>query len=847
MVQQTIQIFGRIKPTGKPAAVFSVDNEDPTGASLDFLLPRDLSDGFVNNKRESYKFRFKKVFDQHAKQEDIFENIARPVADSVLAGFNGAIFAYGQTGSGKTFTITGGAERYADRGIIPRTLSYLFERFSQDSSTVYTMHISYLEIYNELGYDLLDPRHEASRLEDLPKVLIMEDADQNIHLRNLSLQQAANEEEALNLLFLGDTNRMIAETPLNQASTRSHCIFTVHLCRREPGSATLQRSKLHLVDLAGSDRVSKTGLNGVLLTEAKYINLSLHFLEQVILALSERSRSHIPYRNSMLTSVLRDSLGGNCMTTMIATLAVDKRNLDESISTCRFAQRVALIKNEAILNEELDPVLLIAHLKEEILTLKKQLATMMGEQKDEQLTADEMLKLEEMIEAFLNDPDPDGTLSLGRDMRKVQHSFSYFKRKILEKESERHQCSQQPPAATQREDVYFPHMSPVDVNSLKEMLQQRDNEISILVKMLKKEKKRADDAAVQLSRITDCQKLSSQSLPNYSTVPGFGDGMADTLSLNRGGQASSESLTGEENMELGEDVSTLSKLTGQVASMCPLSQQLKSTPPQSRDGNVKGHQEDQRVKVYTFQESHEGNMNQLSLNHGGQVLLSMKKGSQLSAGKQEAFEIFIKDHEEQQIIEDHKQLIKKRSAEARTLSEQLNQVRNTIAELRKQLQTRRRQSAAQSVEVNQPPGEKFDPVEEELCEQIRREKIVYKSAIGRLKALSTEIEHLQLLLERVKVKIQKDFQKWWTQEASSLQGWEPGATAGFHTRPSSSGTPGLWSSVSRGAEADINPPSEWRTLDSTFPPTGDQQVDADVLAFVRARQSLLSKNTAPQR
>ncbi|MEQ2188663.1 Kinesin- protein 6, partial [Goodea atripinnis] len=102
---------------------------------------------------------------------------------------------------------------------------------------------------------------------------------------------------------------------------------------REPGSATLRRSKLHLVDLAGSDRVSKTGLDGVLLTEAKYINLSLHYLEQVIIALSEKNRSHIPYRNSMLTSVLRDSLGGNCMTTMIATIAVDKRNLDVRIST----------------------------------------------------------------------------------------------------------------------------------------------------------------------------------------------------------------------------------------------------------------------------------------------------------------------------------------------------------------------------------------------------------------------------------------------------------------------------------------------------------------------------------
>ncbi|XP_071063271.1 kinesin-like protein KIF6 [Pseudochaenichthys georgianus] len=168
MVKQTIQIYGRIKPTKKNTTVYSVDNEEQTGAFLEFLVPRDLADGFVNNKRECYKFRFLKVFDQAVEQEEVFENIAKPVADSVLAGYNGTIFAYGQTGSGKTFTITGGAEHYSDRGIIPRTLSYLYERFSQDSSMVYTTHISYLEIYNEMGYDLLDSRHEASRLEDLP-------------------------------------------------------------------------------------------------------------------------------------------------------------------------------------------------------------------------------------------------------------------------------------------------------------------------------------------------------------------------------------------------------------------------------------------------------------------------------------------------------------------------------------------------------------------------------------------------------------------------------------------------------------------------------------------------------
>ncbi|XP_072220915.1 kinesin-like protein KIF6 [Leuresthes tenuis] len=820
MVKQTIQIFGRIKPTKKTVAVYSVDNEEQAGASLEFVVPRDLADGFVNNKRECYKFRFKKVFDQDAKQEEIFENIAKPVAESVLAGYNGTIFAYGQTGSGKTFTITGGAERYNDRGIIPRTLSHLFECISQDSSMVYTTHISYLEIYNEVGYDLLDSRHEASRLEDLPKVIIMEDPEQNVHLRNLSLQQSANEEEALNLLFLGDTNRMIAETPMNQASTRSHCVFTVHLCRREPGSAILRRSKLHLVDLAGSDRVSKTGLNGQLLTEAKYINLSLHYLEQVIIALSEKNRSHIPYRNSVLTSVLRDSLGGNCMTTMIATVAVDRRNLDESISTCRFAQRVSLIKNEAILNEELDPALLIARLKNEVLVLREELAMVTGEQRDEKLSAEEMWKLEELLKAFLNDPDPDVTLSLGPDMRKIQHCFSLLKMMILSKQGGRNGCRKKSPTVTvKEEDGQINHISAAEVTKLKDMLSQRDNEISILVKILKKEKKRADDAAALFANHSNTQSLSSQ---------------------------------------------TASRLV--------------STVPLLR----------------------EGNMDVFPTNHGGRVVQYLKRGPQLSMGKQEAFETFIRDHEEHQTIEDNKKILKERSAEARELGEQLSEARNRITELKKQLEMRRRQRAAHGVVGNQAQVEQeFDPLEENLCKQIKQEKMAYKSTIGRLKALRTEIEHLQLLLERVKVKIQSDFQKWWSQEASNLQESISGARC--HTaspngtfQPSTPGTPhqgfgapGLSSTVKESpAERDTHPgcfgssvqhlrsiapqsespiaampvwhnkslegkdfssSSELRTLPtSTIPSsfitlTGDQQVDADILAFAKARQNLVSR------
>ncbi|XP_075060522.1 kinesin-like protein KIF6 [Mixophyes fleayi] len=168
MVKQTIQIYARVKPSRRPAGIYSISNEEAGAPSLEIIVPRDLADGFVNNKRESYKFRFQEAFDQETKQEAIFDRIAKPVAESVLTGYNGTIFAYGQTGSGKTFTITGGAERYSDRGIIPRILSYIFEQFQKDSSKVYSVHISYLEIYNECGYDLLDPRHEASKLEDLP-------------------------------------------------------------------------------------------------------------------------------------------------------------------------------------------------------------------------------------------------------------------------------------------------------------------------------------------------------------------------------------------------------------------------------------------------------------------------------------------------------------------------------------------------------------------------------------------------------------------------------------------------------------------------------------------------------
>ena len=170
---------------------------------------------------------------------------------------------------------------------LTRSFNYLLTHSLTHLITYSLTH--FIEIYNERGYDLLDPSHETKALEDLPKVSLLEDEHGNFHLKNLSMHVADTEEDALNLLFMGDTNRAIAETPMNMASSRSHCIFSISLEARDISSDKVRRSKLHLVDLAGSERVGKTNSSGSVLQEAKYINGSLFFLEMVIVALYEKA------------------------------------------------------------------------------------------------------------------------------------------------------------------------------------------------------------------------------------------------------------------------------------------------------------------------------------------------------------------------------------------------------------------------------------------------------------------------------------------------------------------------------------------------------------------------------
>ena len=292
---------------------------------------------------------------------------------NVIEGYNGTILAYGQTGAGKTYTMSGGSQNYKFRGIIPRAICQIFSEIANKNELSFVVNVSYAEIYNELIYDLLSNTPPA---EQNGNIMIQDDIKYGITVKGLTQVMCMNEEDALNQLFEGETNRTIAEHKLNKASTRSHCIYTIHIESRSriESSEKVIFSKLNLVDLAGSERIKKTGSEGLTLTEANFINKSLSYMEQVVIALSEKGREHIPYRQSKLTYMIKDSIGGNSKTLMIANIWPEPDHMEETISTLRFATRMMRVSNDATINVELDPTQLIERYKREARDLRQELA-----------------------------------------------------------------------------------------------------------------------------------------------------------------------------------------------------------------------------------------------------------------------------------------------------------------------------------------------------------------------------------------------------------------------------------------------------------------------------------------
>ncbi|XP_051531683.1 kinesin-like protein KIF17 [Myxocyprinus asiaticus] len=305
--------------------------------------------------------------------EQMYNEIAYPLVEGVTEGYNGTIFAYGQTGSGKSFTMQGVLDPPAQRGIIPRAFEHIFETIQCAENTKFLVRASYLEIYKEEIRDLLG---NDSKL----KMELKEHPERGVYVRDLSMHMVHSVGECEQIMDQGWKNRSVGYTLMNKDSSRSHSIFTIHLeiCNTDAaGEEHLRAGKLNLVDLAGSERQSKTGATGDRLQEATKINLSLSALGNVISALVDGRSKHIPYRDSKLTRLLQDSLGGNTRTLMVACLSPADNNYEESLSTLRYANRAKSIQNRPRINEDPKDALLREY-QEEIKKLRALISGQLG-------------------------------------------------------------------------------------------------------------------------------------------------------------------------------------------------------------------------------------------------------------------------------------------------------------------------------------------------------------------------------------------------------------------------------------------------------------------------------------
>ena len=546
-LNETIQIYLRLRPCRNGSFKHDHIEINSSQDGLQISVPVE-SRGYVNNTISKHNYRFDKVFDCATTQEQIFNEVAKDVIDSTIDGYNGTIFAYGQTGSGKTYTITGGVESISMRGIIPRALSYIFEEIKKRTLFTWKVFISYLEIYNNDGYDLLSDSGAGGtqrrfELESLPRVRIRENKSRQLILTNLSIHEIDNFQEGMALLMLGDDNRVVAETPKNDASTRSHCLFMIQIQSQKIGEDLKTLSKLHIVDLSGSEKPTKTPLSGIRMKEALNINVSLFYLEQVIIEINNKS-SYIPYRNSMMTMCLRDSLGGNCKTRMIANLSADFEDVYESLSTCRFAQRVALVKNTAVVNEIVDPAILVQKQKNEIEELKAELAMLKGKNQKSFLEQKDLDDCEKIVNEFLEDETYTKKIELN-DKLMIQECFNIIKKKykFLEKKAQSNNNEIVLDSNFDKDKLIELETENKklkgEIERLKELLKNRDEEMQIVLKNIETGKKmplvqrlnKEDEEkinSIKNSVLGDFVKFESLNNSLVSKIPGGGNNPNNT-------------------------------------------------------------------------------------------------------------------------------------------------------------------------------------------------------------------------------------------------------------------------------------------------------------------------------
>ncbi|XP_012169143.1 kinesin heavy chain [Bombus vosnesenskii] len=334
--EDSIKVVCRFRPLN--------DSEEKAGSKFIVKFPSGGEDNCISIGGKVYLFD--KVFKPNATQDKVYNEAARSIVTDVLAGYNGTIFAYGQTSSGKTHTMEGVIGDPNKQGIIPRIVNDIFNHiYGMEENLEFHIKVSYFEIYMDKIRDLLD----VSKVN----LSVHEDKNRVPFVKGATERFVSSPEEVFEVIEEGKSNRHIAVTNMNEHSSRSHSVFLINVKQENLENQKKLSGKLYLVDLAGSEKVSKTGAEGTVLDEAKNINKSLSALGNVISALADGNKTHIPYRDSKLTRILQESLGGNARTTIIICCSPASFNESETKSTLDFGKRAKTIKNVVCVNEEL--------------------------------------------------------------------------------------------------------------------------------------------------------------------------------------------------------------------------------------------------------------------------------------------------------------------------------------------------------------------------------------------------------------------------------------------------------------------------------------------------------------
>lgn len=399
--EETVRVAVRFRPSSEQ------ERETRDAAARAFFVWPD--NRTVESVDRSHVFEFDRVFDENSSQQDVYAVVAQPLVEDLLEGYNATVLSYGQTGSGKTYSMFGPSlhvtQNADNRGVVYRAAQQVFDCIhAGDSDVEYVLRCSLFEVYREQLRDLLDSSNNCLKVKETPS--------QGIYVGGLVQEFVTCEEDMAKLLRAGSKMRAVAATQLNQCSSRSHVIVSL-ICEQRRPDGSERSGKLHLVDLAGSERGLKSSSSGVTLEEAKKINLSLSALGNVIKALSEK-RPHVPYRDSKLTRILQETLGGNFKTSLITTCSPQQSHYEETVSTLSFALRAKTVSNRVRANVVCGTERLMAtekRLQHELLSTRRAIARHIGKSPPDRVR-DDMHHFEwdaALLEDTALDSDRDGS------------------------------------------------------------------------------------------------------------------------------------------------------------------------------------------------------------------------------------------------------------------------------------------------------------------------------------------------------------------------------------------------------------------------------------------------------